>query len=186
MGADRRLDDERAARAAVVSARDDLEAAEIDAGLRAAPRAWLPMTVPAIVAVAAAVTTTVLWARAEPQYTDADYQRAASQRVTLLLSPDFRRPDQARRILDGATGEFADQFAQSADSYTGYVTKQGAIARGVVDGTGVSARSGDDAVVLVAATAEFATPPAVRRFRLRVLVSPDDGTLKLSAVQYLP
>ncbi|MGV6994211.1 hypothetical protein ACUY3U_22780, partial [Gordonia amicalis] len=45
--------------------------------------------------------------------------------------------------------------------------------------------------LLVAATVVFDAddgtgPGQARRFRLRVLVTPDDGSLKLGAVQYLP
>ncbi|MFW0795524.1 hypothetical protein AAFP30_17065 [Gordonia sp. CPCC 205515] len=186
MAADRRLDDVRTARAELRAARDELAVAEIDAGVRRAPRAWVWLSVLAIVAVAAAATAVTLWVRAERAYTDADYQRAATSRVALLLSPDFRRADAARRILDGATGDFYDQFAQSADSYTEFVRSQGTVGRGTVDGAGVSARTGDSAAVLVAATVDFTTPPQTRQFRLRVLVAPDAGTLKLAAVQYLP
>lgn len=186
MARDRRLDEMRASRAELRAARDELETAEVEAGLRRPDRRWLWLSLVAVIAVAAAVTAVSLWVRADNRYTDADYQRAAAQRVTLLLSPDVHRPDRARRILDGATGEFYEQFAQSADSYTGFVGRQGTVARGAVDGTGVSARSGDSAAVLVAATVEFTAPPQTREFRLRVLLTPADGELKLSAVQYLP
>ncbi|AZG48298.1 hypothetical protein [Gordonia insulae] len=193
MAEDARLDAERAARAGLRRAVDDLRAAEVAAGVRRRSRiAWILLPI-ALVAVVAAVLAVTMWVRAERAYTDADYQRAAIARVSLLLSPDHRRPDQARRILDGATGEFHDEFAQSADGFTRFIRSQGTAATGTVDGAGVSGRSGDRATVLVSATVEFendsgatGTPVNTRQFRLRTLLVPADGELKLAAVQYLP
>ncbi len=194
MARDARLDAERAARADLREAVDELWSAEIEAGLRRPSRLVQACSAVALCAVLLAVAAVTVWARAGDTYADDDYLEAATARVSVLLSPDHRRPDRARRILDGATGEFRDEFAQSADSYTTFVRSQGTIGRGVIDGAGVAARAGDSAAVLVAATVEFtdATTPThdaetvVRRFRLRVLVSPADGQLKLAAVQYLP
>ncbi|WAC56551.1 hypothetical protein [Gordonia sp. SL306] len=192
MAGDRLLDDERTARAELRSAVDELRTAEIEAGERRPSRIRWLVAVLTVVAVVAAVVGGTLWVRAEHAYTDSDFQRAAVARVSLLLSPDHRRLDQARRILDGAAGAFYDEFAQSADGYSRFIQSQGTVARGTVDGAGVSGRSGDEAAVLVAATVEFSgdavagRAAAIRQFRLRVLVSPDDGQLKLSAVQYIP
>ncbi|MFW0783958.1 hypothetical protein AAFP35_05505 [Gordonia sp. CPCC 206044] len=194
MGKDTRLDDERTTRRELASAVDELHDAQVAAGVRRRPRiVWLVATI-AVLLIVAAVVAVTFWVRADNAYTDDDYRRAAVARVSLLLSPDHRRPDQARRILEGATGAFYDQFGQSADSYTRFVASQGTVARGTVDGAGVSGRSGDRATVLVAATVGFAQTgaagsgdaAATRQFRLRVLVVPDDGQLKLAAVQYLP
>lgn len=201
MARDAAIEAERAARGELRRAVEALGEAQVAAGMRRRSRAPRWVALSAVVAVAAAVVSTVLWVRAADAYTDADYRRAAVDRVTILLSPDHRRPEQVRRIIDGATGEFRDQFAQSADAYSRFVDSQGTVARGVVDGSGVAGRSGDRAVVLVASTVTFAAddpaadaPTAddpsdadtVRRFRLRVLVEPADGELKLAAVQYLP
>lgn len=211
------LDDERAARRDLRRAADDLLTAEVAAGVRRRSRSVSVLVVLAVAAVLAATVCVVYWVRAVDAYTDDDYERAATARVSVLLSPDHRRPDQVRRILDGATGEFHDQFAQSADGYTKFVDTQGTVGQGTVDGVGVSARSGDKATVLVAATVLFtsenpgagessaegqgvegpsaegqsiegqgAEEQSARQFRLRVLMEPDDGQLKIGAVQYLP
>ncbi|MEE4021506.1 hypothetical protein V1Y59_00340 [Gordonia sp. PKS22-38] len=187
------LDEERAARAELPRAVDDLREQEVRAGLRRRSRADRWAIGLAVAAVVVAVVVVVGWVRAERSYTDEDFRQAATERVEVLLSPDPRGAGQVRRILDGATGAFRDEFAQSADAYTRFVVSQGTIGRGVVDGAGVSARSGDRASVLVAATVVFtvrrddaASPEPVQRFRLSVLVEPDDGRLKLAAVQYLP
>ena len=66
--------------------------------------------------------------------------------------------------------------------------RTGTVGDATVDASGVSARSGDDATVLVSAAVSYRgqqrTP--VREFRLTMLVVPDDGALKVSAVKYLP
>lgn len=205
--ADDPLRAERVARAEMRAARNRLRAAEFDAGVRR--RSWRDGTIVPIVLCVAAVAgcafAVSVWVRASATYSDADYEQAAAQHVALLLSPDFRSPGVARRILDGSTGDFHDEFAQSADSYTQYVRSRGTVIQARVTGTGVSGRTGDTAAVLVSASARTATgadapqPGSAqtssedsgtslsdRVFRLRVLVTPVDGDLKLSAVQYLP
>lgn len=194
MGADARLTAERAARRDLRAAVDELTTAEIAAGLRRPNRVWWFLPVVAVIAVLVAGLGVTRWQQAAAHHSDAEYTRAAIERVSLLLSPDHRSPERVRAILAGATGGFHDEFAQSADAYSAFVKSQGTVARGVVDGAGVSGRSGDSAAVLVAATVEFGTPAdgdpggaaATRDFRLRVLITPEDGQLKLAAVQYLP
>ncbi|WP_439029815.1 hypothetical protein [Gordonia terrae] len=197
---------ERQARRDLRDALDDLHAVEVDAGLRRRPpRRWSVLAIVAmVVALVLAGTTLTLWSKAGDRYTDAELEAAAAERVAVLVAPDSRDTRRAQKILAGATGAFYDEFAQSADSYSRFVDANGAVAESSVDATGVSSRNGDTATVLVAATVVFAPtdPPTtdpraverstgnvsgdVRRFRLRVLVTPDAGTLKLGAVQYLP
>lgn len=192
----------RAARHELTEALDDLHDLEVEAGLRRPVprrRVLMPIAAAAVALLLAAVAV-VAWVQARDAYTDADYERAAAERVSVLIAPDHRDPRRAQKILAGATGAFHDEFAQSADAYTAFVKDKGAVSRSWVDGTGVSARKGDAATVLVAATVVFggdavsegtaAEGPAAegeaRRFRLRVLVEPAGGALKLGAVQYLP
>ncbi len=121
---------------------------------------------------------------------DEDFMRAAAARVNLLLSTAPDQPDRARRILAGATGEFHDEFAQSADAYTVFVRAAGTVAHGRVRGVGLTARKGDQAEVLVAASVDMAASPQgpahSTDFRLRVVVADEDGALRLAKVQYLP
>ena len=186
---------DRAARRELRDALDELHAAQVHAGERSPVRRsiWLLTGLLVIAAIALAAVAVTGWVHASDRYTDADYERAASQRLAVLLSPDHRDPAQVRRILAGATGTFYDEFAQSADAYTTFVRANGTVTESSIDGTGVAGRSGEAASVLVAATVTFDSGPkpahssdVVRRFRLRVLVEPDDGVLKLGAVQYLP
>ncbi|MDL9937886.1 hypothetical protein QSJ18_14120 [Gordonia sp. ABSL1-1] len=185
---------DRAARADLAAAVDELHSAQLAAGTRRplARRWWALTTIIVVAALVLAVWAVVSWWR-DDDFDDADYERVAAERVSLLLAPDFRDPQQTRRILSGATGAFRDEFAQSADAYTQFVRSNGTVARSWVDGTGVSGRVGDTATVLVAASVVFDGRPqsaesseVLRRFRLRVLLTPDAGELKLGAVQYLP
>ncbi|EON34595.1 hypothetical protein GTC6_00030 [Gordonia terrae C-6] len=186
---------ERAARRELREALDELHRIEVDAGLRRRlpRRRWVVAVLVLVVALALAAVAVTAWTRDHARYSDAELQSAAAERVEVLIAPDSRDDRRAQRILAGATGAFYDEFAQSADSYTEFVRANGTVAESSVDGTGISARDGDSATVLIAATVVFARPgppdetdDQTRRFRLRVLVTPDDGSLKLGAVQYLP
>ncbi|GAC51701.1 hypothetical protein [Gordonia amicalis] len=183
----------RSTRRELREALDELHAMEVDAGLRrpVPRRRWILAILVTVVAVVGAGIAVVAWSDARNAYTDDDFERAAAERVAVLIAPDHRDPGRARKILAGATGTFYDEFAQSADSYSAFVQANGSVSESSVDGTGVSAREGGSATVLVAATVLFDAddgtgPGQARRFRLRVLVTPDDGSLKLGAVQYLP
>lgn len=188
------LDADRQARAELRRAVDSLHDAEVATKLRRrTPRAWWVLTVLLVAAalVAAGVGITAL-IRSESAYAETDFENTALAEVRLLLGPDPAAPDRAREILDNATGGFYDGFAQSAESYTQFVRRSGTVGAVTVDGSGLSRRSGDDAVVLVAATVRYTggdeqTPDASsRQFRLRVYVTPDADRLKVGQVQYLP
>ncbi|GAC67778.1 hypothetical protein [Gordonia soli] len=196
MARDPRWSQLRASRRELRDATDELRSARIAEGRMPAPgRApTILLAVAICAALALAVVVVAGWLGARSAYSDADYRRAAADRVSLLLSPDVGRPDRARRVLAGATGSFADEFAQSADGYTEFVRQNGTVAAGAVTGTGVAARAGESAEVIVVADVRFSGggPTAGdaargdRRFRLRVVVTPEGGVLKLAAVQYLP
>ncbi|MGV9827161.1 hypothetical protein [Gordonia sp. NPDC003429] len=184
---------DRDARRALRRAVDDLTDARGRAGLgRRVPAAWWAVLVlGALAALVVAVAGIVSWVSVTGAHSDADYKRAVATEMSLLLGPDSTDPGQVQRILDGATGTFHDEFAQSAQSYTEFVERTGTVAHATVTGTGVAARSGDAATVLVAATVIYRPSSAgqvspSRDFRLRVLVTPEDGRLKVAAVQYLP
>lgn len=191
----------RRARAQLRDAADALDDARIEVGEARGPgrRVVMALVVAAVVLLAFAGWSGWRWAQTAGAYTDADYVDAARERVALLLAPDHRRPEAAQRILAGATGDFHDQFAQSADAYTDYVAQAGTEVDGVVDAAALAERHGDDAEVLIAASARITATPVAgdsageaetstvhRRFRLRVTVTPEHGVLKLSDVGYLP
>ncbi|MFT3900865.1 MAG: hypothetical protein QM728_11575 [Gordonia sp. (in: high G+C Gram-positive bacteria)] len=156
--------------------------------LRAPTPRWLRVALGVAAVAATAGVIAMLWSGRAPS--DDDFQRAAAARVNALLTINPDQPGRTQRILAGATGEFHDEFAQSADAFSKFVKQAGAVSDGRVQGTGVTARTGDQAEVLVLASIDL---PASRQaparsadFRLRVVVADEDGVLKLAKVQYLP
>ncbi|MCF8589786.1 hypothetical protein [Gordonia liuliyuniae] len=122
-------------------------------------------------------------------YSDAEYVSATTDRVRLLVEADSDDQGRAERILSGATGAFHDSFAQSADAYTQFVASAETSGAGSVDGVGLARREGDSALMLVAASVRVATSTgqdeAPAAFRMRVLMTPEDGELKIAAVEVL-
>lgn len=196
----------RKARVTTAAARDDLLAAEIAAGEREPlGRAWRwGPPVAALLALALAAVA-VWWAVGFPrptasgfgssgfaspgfassEFSDGDYVRAATTRVELLLSADPDDSDRAARILDGATGEFADEFAQSADAYSAYVARTGVRGTGRVEAAVLAQREGDAAVVLIVAELDV-EGVAPQQLRLRTVVADEHGVLRLAGVELLP
>ncbi len=190
----------RAARADREQARDALAEAQVRAGTRRRLSLAARLTLAALTVLALAGAGLVGWraAHADPRFSDAELVAAASSRVQRLLAADAHDPDRAREILAGATGDFYDSFAQSADAYSAFVAERGTVGAATIDGAALVHRQGDGGVVLVAAGLRVATettapqepaPDAAanpQQVRLRVLVEPDDGVLKLAGVVFLP
>lgn len=192
MGSDR-----REARRAVRRARRELAAAQVDLRRLEGDRTpgvprW--MVVAVVVTVALAVVAGVVVGRrmATTAPSDDTLLGAARTLVTPLLTPDSRDPDRAGRILDDATGEFRDEFAQSSGSWSAVVTRLGTQTTGDVDGVALVGRRGDDASVLVTAVLVTRRADAAaqegdpRRLRLVVDLAREDGRLKLAAVGLVP
>lgn len=182
----------RAARAERDRARVELADAQIEAGERQRLSRGRRLLLGLGVAVVVALAGTGVWqATADRGYTDQQLVDAATQRVQLLLSADASDEDRAREILRGATGEFHDSFGQSAEAYTEYVQQRGSRGTAVVDGAALAARDGDRGAVLVSASLRVASgeEPAdsdgAQQLRLRVVVEPEDGVLKLGRVTFL-
>lgn len=184
----------RRSRSELRSARQDLSDAEVSAGLRATMSRRTKAIISAIgvVLIAVAAVGIWYWASAPKQYSDADYLSAATTRVGLLLNVDVNDPDRAGRILDGATGEFHDSFAQSADAYSTYVKSVGAQGKGSIDAAAIAYRSNEGADVMIAANVQVektGTPTDAAPIEpLRILASlvPEDGTLKIDGLVLVP
>jgi Mce-associated membrane protein len=151
----------------------------------------------AVVAVAAiaAVVACYRYSQADTSFTDEQYMRAATERVQVLLTPEAGdNGTRGRQILGGATGSFRDEFAQSTDAFTRFVQQIGTVSTGTVDGVGISSRTDQQATLLVTAAISVRTgldadpAPALltQRFRVQVDMVPDDGALKISALEFYP
>lgn len=182
----------RAARAARDRARDDLSTAEVSAGVTRRLSRSVRTGLAAVALLALVGAGLVVWQAVErtPAYSDRDLVEAASERVELLLTADAGDDDRARAILAGATGEFYDAFAQSAEAYTRFVEEQGSTGDARIDGAALAARDGDRGVVLIAARMSVSAGAVEegkdRQLRLRVVTEPEDGVLKLAGVTFLP
>lgn len=153
------------------------------------------MLLPALAAVLLIVAGVGIWyaASAPQRYSDDDYLKAATSKVTLLLNVDADDPDRAEKILVGATGSFYDAFGQSADSYSTFVKDSGAHGHGTVDAAAVQWRTGDGASVLIAASVQVANSTSgdaaddpIRSLRLVVSMVPDGGELKIDGLVLVP
>ncbi|MEH3156167.1 MAG: hypothetical protein PGN29_12760 [Gordonia paraffinivorans] len=192
------MSDRREARRALRAAQAELRSAERDlaslGGTARVPAAsrWFVVGLVAVLALAIAAGVVVGRRVATPVRSDADVLAAARSLVTPLLTPDVRDPDRAGRVLDDATGEFRDEFAQSSGSWSAVVARLGTQTTGDVDGVALAGRRGDDASVLVTAVlvtrrTDAAAPQGdPRRLRLVVDLAPDDGRLKLAGVGLIP
>lgn len=189
----------REARAARDAARDALTVAEVNVGVRQRISLGLRALLAVLAVLAVAGAGVAAWAAfgRGPSYSDQQLVDAATERVEVLLATDAQNPDRAQQILAGATGEFHDAFAQSADAYTSFLQRTGTVGAAQIDGSALVGREGDRGVVLVAASVQGqrgkpGADPAVTRdretlpIRLRVMVEPESDVLKLSGVVFLP
>ena len=153
------------------------------------------MMLPAIAAVLLIVAAVGIWyaASAPQKYSDEDYLKAATDKVTLLLNVDADDPDRAEKILAGSTGSFYDAFGQSADSYSTFVKDTGAYGDGSVDAAAVQWRTADGASVLIAATVQVRNAQSddkdadpIRSLRLVVNLVPENGDLKIDGLVLVP
>ncbi|WP_161893811.1 hypothetical protein [Gordonia spumicola] len=184
---DRSLARLRAARRAAGQARDEL--ADVRAGSRTSTRSVMALAV--ITVVVAALIGVVSWryATAPSYFSDDEFIAATTERVSLLLEADNGDTARAGRILAGATGEFHDSFAQSADAYSKYIESARTRGAGRIDGVAVARRDGSSALMLVTASVRISTADgtddAASDFRMRVLMTPEDGVLKIAGVEVL-
>jgi Mce-associated membrane protein len=120
----------------------------------------------------------------------AAFAAAASQGVTALTSLDFRHAkEDVQRIVDNSTGSFRDDYAVRSEDFVKVVEASKVIARGTVTAAAVQSMTGDDAVVLVAASEEITNAAGnkqPRAYRFRVTVTRDGYQLKLSKVELVP
>ncbi|GAB2660453.1 hypothetical protein GCM10027169_24150 [Gordonia jinhuaensis] len=145
-------------------------------------------------AVAALVIAVVHSDHSQPRYSDERLTSTASRFAGLLLSPNRTDTGRDRAILSMSTGDFHDEFAQSADAYTEFVRIRGIERAGSVDGAAVDAHTAAGGRVLVTAQAgqassatrdSGAAADGALRIRL-VLTLESDGTaadLKVSEVE---
>jgi Mce-associated membrane protein len=117
--------------------------------------------------------------------------QAARQGALNLTTIDWQHADaDIQRILDGATGQFHDDFSARSGPFVELVKKARSITVGTVTEAGLESQTADTAKALVAvavATSNAGTAqPAPREWRLRVSVQKVGDQAKVSNVEFVP
>ncbi|MXP23297.1 hypothetical protein GIY30_18330 [Gordonia sp. HNM0687] len=121
----------------------------------------------------------------------ADFTAAAERGVTAITSLDFENAKRdVQRIVDQSTGEFRNDFTGRAEDFTSVIEQSKVTTNGEVTGSAVESLSDDSAVVLVSARSDVTNAAGAeeepRTWRLRVTVTDDGGTKKISKVDFVP
>lgn len=117
--------------------------------------------------------------------------QAARQGAMNLTTIDWQHADaDVQRILDGATGQFHDDFASRSGPFVDVVKKAKSITVGTVTEAGLESETADTAQALVAVTVTTSnsgtTQPEPRGWRLRVFVQEVGDQAKVSNVEFVP
>lgn len=141
------------------------------------------------------ILTALLGFRAYHAY-QADGQRAlflqvGRQGALNLTTIDWRDADtDVQRILDGATGQFRDDFAQRAGPFTDVVKQAKSTSEGTVAQAGMESMTDDGAQILVAINVKTMIDGAPqqhpRAWRMRISVQRAGEDTKVSNVEFVP
>jgi len=108
-----------------------------------------------------------------------------------LTTIDFQQADtDVQRILDGATGQFYDDFSQRSQPFVDVVKRAQSKSVGTVTEAGLESQSGEGAQVLVAVTVKTPNAGAAqqepRAWRMRLSVQKVGDEAKVSNVEFVP
>ncbi len=158
---------------------------------------------PSVVLAAAALLTTVLvtatgwmiWQHREvtqQHQRSAEYAAAARQGVINLMAIDYATAaDSVQRVLDGSTGRFRDNFAETADDFVKALQDEEIVTKATVNDAAVKSMTQDSAVVLVSATSRREGKRAPedqqqpRLWRITMNLVREGGQIKMSSVEFV-
>jgi Mce-associated membrane protein len=166
-------------------------------------RRWLPrpswkrvavgLSILCICALLAASGYTVWQHRqaVQEQQRSAEFAAAGKQTVVTLMSLNFNRAQEdVQRIIDNSTGQFKDDFQNTADDFVKVAQDAKVTTEVTVTSTAVESMTDDSAVVLVAATSRVTNNAGAqqepRSWRLSVNLQRDGGQIKMSKVEFVP
>jgi Mce-associated membrane protein len=148
-------------------------------------------------AVAVALATLVGWLgfrleqshRAQAQRSQ--FLQVARQGAVNLTTIDWQHAESdVRRILDGATGEFYNDFARRSEPFIEVLKQAKATSVGTITEAGLESEAGDTAQALVAVSVRSSTAgeadPAPRAWRMRITVQRVGGQVKVANVGFVP
>ena len=190
----------RIAQAGEAEARE-AQTREAAAAGTARPSPAIPVLPAVAVGVAAVLTAGLLAATgymlwhhqkdSQQRHSAAEFTAAARQDVINLMSIDYNTAqDSVQRVLDGSTGRFRANFADTADDFVKALKDEKIITKATVNDAAVESIAGDSAVVLVSATSRREGPAAPKDQQLprvwRVVLSlqREGGQIKMSAVEF--
>lgn len=119
------------------------------------------------------------------------FLEAAKQGAVNLTTIDWQHADaDVQRIVDGATGQFHDDFAKRSKPFIDVAKQVKATTVGTLDEAGLESTTGDTAQVLVAVTVKVSNLGAAeqtpRRWRMRMFVQKLGDQVKISNVEFVP
>jgi Mce-associated membrane protein len=151
----------------------------------------LVLAVLLVLAVAAAVTFGVLLGRrAAADHAGAQALATARAYAVTLTSYDYRHLDRNfADVLDGATGEFKDQYAGASQALRRLITQAKASAKGDVLAAGIQSESPERVQVLVfvdqSITNASTVAPRLDRTRVLMTLTPHDGRWLVDKLELL-
>lgn len=119
------------------------------------------------------------------------FLQVARQGALNLTTIDWQHADaDVHRILDGATGEFYDDFAKRSQPFIQVVQQAKAVTVGTITEAGLESETADTAQALVAVsvqTSNAGAPDQVpRAWRMRIAVKKMGDQVKVSNVGFVP
>ena len=166
--------------------------------------ALIATAVVAAVCLVAAVVASGLWLnerneaasiradRASASELDTSYRDYATDVMTKLMTiRQETLTEDVDTIVGMIEGDFSEQFAPRRDSYEEVVKTTAVVADGVVSAAAVEHSYPDRAEVIMAIDQTIGNPKSKedqdRQYRVRVTVNRhDDGTMKVSGVNFIP
>lgn len=119
------------------------------------------------------------------------FLQAARQCALNLTTIDWRNAEaDVRRILDGATGEFYNDFAQRSQPFVEVLRQAKASTVGTITEAGLQTQTADTAQALVAVSVQTSNAgeadPVPRAWRMRITVQRVGDRVKVSDVGFVP
>jgi Mce-associated membrane protein len=118
------------------------------------------------------------------------FLQVARQGALNLTTIDWQKAESdVQRILDGATGQFHDDFAKRSQPFVDVVKKAKSTTVGTITGAGLESQTADSAQVLVAVTVTTsnvgAPQPDPHAWRIRISVQKVGDQTKVSNVEFV-
>jgi Mce-associated membrane protein len=118
------------------------------------------------------------------------FLQAARQGAVNLTTIDWHHADaDVHRIMDGATGDFYNEFSNRAQPFIEVVKQAQSTSVGTVTDAGLESQTPDAAQALVAVSVTTSTPGAAqqdpRTWRMRIAVQKVDDQIKVSNVEFV-